>query len=372
MKFSIEKEDLLKKIQHIYNIVPGKNTMPILTNYLIEADEGTNTIKFTATDLEITVIAEFEANVSESGKVVVSAKNFNEIINSLPDKIVHMFDEEENFKILCENSKFSLLCAEVSQFPLIPHKDMKDIIELDAQMFKKMIEKTSFAVSVEINRPIFTGISWRMNAEQQMMVATDGKKIAEFKLLEKHDIPEEQEKIIPTKSLIFLDKVIEPEIPKISVLLESNRVMFAYGNYTVFTHIIEGKYPNYTKAVPVNNNNILIINRNLLRDIVKRVSLLASEETLKVKFDLTEDSFAINSEKREEGKADEIIKDYKYSGENLVIAFNFRYLLSILNVIDSDDVEIRLGQAVEPALFFNTEKYENYEARFVLMPLRLS
>ncbi|OQX70512.1 MAG: DNA polymerase III subunit beta [Candidatus Cloacimonas sp. 4484_275] len=372
MKFSIEKEDLLKKIQHIYNIVPGKNTMPILTNYLIEAEETTNTVKFTATDLEITVVAEFEANISESGKVVVSAKNFNEIINSLPNTIVHMFDDEENFKILCKNSKFSLHCAEVSQFPLIPQKDLQDTIEVDAQMFKKMIEKTSFAVSSEINRPIFTGINWKMNADYQMMVATDGKKIAEFKLFEKHEIPEQKEKVIPTKSLNFLDKVIVEDIPKVSVLIESNRVMFAYGNYTVFTHIIEGNYPNYEKAIPVNNNNILIINRNLLRDVVKRVSLLASEETLKVKFDITEESFSVHSEKREEGEANEQIEEYKYSGENLVIAFNYRYLLSILNVIDSEEVEIRMGQANEPALFFNTEKYENYEARFLLMPLRLA
>ncbi len=371
MKFSIEKQDLQSNIQHLYNIVPSKNTMPILTNYLIEADEQKNLLKFTATDLEITVIVEFDANISESGKVAISARNLNEIINSLPDSMVHFLVEEGNLKINCEHSKFNLLCAESSQFPLIPQKDLSNVIELDAEMFKKMIDNTHFAVSSEINRPIFTGIFWNISADQQFMVATDGKKIAEFKLINQVDIPESVEQIIPTKGLLFLDKVISEDIPKISVLLESNRVMFSYGNYTIFTHIIEGKFPDYTKAIPLNNNNILIINKIKLRDAVKRVSLLASEDTFKVKFDVTNEKFMISSTKREEGEANEDLDDFKYNGEPLIIAFNYRYLNSILNIIESEDIEVKMGKSNEPALFFNTEQNDKYSARFLLMPLRL-
>ncbi|MBC8386200.1 MAG: DNA polymerase III subunit beta, partial [Candidatus Cloacimonetes bacterium] len=180
MKFSIERLELQHNIQHLFNIVPSKNTMPILTNYLIEADEKNNKMKFTATDLEITVIVEFDANVSEEGRIVVSAKNLNEIINSLPDSMVHFMVEEENLKIVCLRSKFNLLCAETEQYPLIPQRDESNNIKLDAKMFKKMIDNTHFAVSTEINRPIFTGIYWKMTSDFQMMAATDGKKIAEF------------------------------------------------------------------------------------------------------------------------------------------------------------------------------------------------
>jgi DNA polymerase-3 subunit beta len=372
MKFSIKKQDLLSNIQYLYNIVPSKNTMPILTNYLIEADEQSNKLKFTATDLEITVVVEFEANVAEQGKVAVSARNLNEIIISLPDSDIQFFQEEDALKIHCERSKFSLLCAESSQFPLIPQKEMKNIIEIDAQMFKKMIENTHFAVSSEINRPIFTGIFWRLSSNEQLMVATDGKKIAEFKIINNIEIQESTEQIIPTKGLLFLDKVIEEDIPKVSVLIESNRVMFTYGHYTLFTHIIEGNFPDYSKAIPTANNNILIIDANNLKNAIKRVSLLASEETFKLKFDINEESLIISSTKREEGDAVEKIEDYKYSGEELSIAFNYRYLSAIINVIESAEVEIKLGKSNEPALFFNTEIDENYSARFLLMPLRLT
>lgn len=371
MKFSIEKVDLQAQIQYLYNIVPSKNTMPILTNYLIEVDEQNNIIKFTATDLEITVVVEFEANIIEGGKVAISAKNLNEIINSLPDSMVHFIVDEDMLKIRCDRSKFSLLCAESSQFPLVPQKDMSNVIKLDAKMFKKMIDNTHFAVSTEINRPIFSGIFWKMASDSQLMVATDGKKIAEFKLNKQIDLPQSVEQIIPTKGFLFLDKVISDDLPEIAVLIESNRVMFVYGNYTIFTHIIEGRFPDYTKAIPKNNNNILVINKKLLREAVKRVSLLASEETFKVKLDIADDSLTINSVKREEGEANEKLDEIKYSGEPLTIAFNYRYLISILSVVESDEIEIRMGKSNEPALFFNTEVKEDFEARFLLMPLRL-
>jgi len=371
MKFSIEKVDLQAQIQYLYNIVPSKNTMPILTNYLIEADEQNNIIKFTATDLEITVVVEFEANITDGGKTAVSAKNLNEIINSLPESMVHFIIDEDTLKIQCEQSKFSLLCAESSQFPLVPQKDLSNVIKLDAQMFKKMIDSTHFAVSSEINRPVFSGIFWKMAADSQLMVATDGKKIAEFKLDKQIDLPQPVEQIIPTKGLLFLDKVIADDLPEISVLLESNRVMFIYGNYTIFTHIIEGRFPDYTKAIPTNNNNVLVIDKKKLREAVKRVSLLASEETFKVKMDIADNDLTINSAKREEGEANEKLSEFKYSGEPLTIAFNYRYLIAILSVIESDEVEVRMGKSNEPALFFNTETKEGFSARFLLMPLRL-
>jgi DNA polymerase-3 subunit beta len=203
------------------------------------------------------------------------------------------------------------------------------------------------------------------------MVATDGKKIAEFTLSNHLDIQESIDQIIPTKGLLFLDKVIVEDIPSISVLIESNRVMFSYGNYTIFTHIIEGRFPDYTKAIPLNNANILRINKNNLKNAVRRVSLLASEETFKVKFDITSDKLTISSAKREEGEADEKIEEFDYNGDPLIIAFNYKYLNSILNVIETKEIEIRMGKPNEPALFFNCDSEEKYTARFLLMPLRL-
>jgi len=358
MKFSIERKDLLPHIQHLNNIVPSKNTMPILTNYLIEADEIENQLIITVTDLEITVITHLNANVAEAGKVAISARKFMDILARLPNMMIVFTKNEDDIIIRCDDIEFNLLCAETSQFPLVPEVDLSNAAQIDATLFQKMIINTSFAVSTEINRPIFTGIHWIIDPNFQMMAATDGKKIAEFKYVMPTHVEERIERIIPTKGLVFLDKVISDAAKDVSVLIESNRVVFQYGPYLLMTHVIEGRYPDYSKALP-----------NLLKDAVNRVSLLATEDTYKVHLYL-KDNLVIDSSNREEGEAHEKITNFDYNGEHLEIAFNFKFFLAILNVIESEKVEFHFGKSNEGALIFNHGDDIEYYARFLLMPLR--
>jgi DNA polymerase-3 subunit beta len=372
MKFSIEKRDLQSRIQHLIGITPSKNTMPILTNYLIEASEETNSIRFTATDLEITVIADIAASVTQSGKVVVSAKYFNEMVALLPDDMVFVTAEEEILKVVCAKSKFQFNCADASQFPLVPRVDLTNTIEIDSMMFKKMFASTYFAVGNDMSRPVFTGICWILQPDKQIMVATDGKKIAEFTVFSPLDMTEELRQIVPIKGLMFLDKVITPDVTGIKILMESNRIMLIYGNYTIFSHVIQGRFPEYTKVIPKNNNNVLIIDKERLKHSVKRVALLATEDTSRIKLDITQKVISIFSLRTEEGEATDTIEEFDYQGEPLVTAYNFRYLYSILNVIETEKVKLILGGSADPAIIQNTEKKENYDSLFVLMPLRLA
>lgn len=371
MKFTIEKRELLPYIQHLFNIVPGKNTMPILTNFLINVDEVENQIILTGTDLEISVIATIKANVMESGKVAVSARRLMEILTRMPNEMIQFVYKEDELLITSKSAKFDLNCADVNQFPLIPDIDMVNSEPFDAELFKKMIINTSFAVSTELNRPIFTGINWTIDPEFQMMAATDGKKIAEFKHAKATNVEERIEKVIPTKGLNFLQKVITEKSDQVHVLIGDNRIIFSYGDYLILSHIIEGRYPDYNKAIPKNNTNILRVDKEHLAEVVSRVSLLATEETLKIHFALSIDNFVVDCVNREEGEAREKISSYSYEGKPLEIAFNYKYLLAILNVIETQRVEIRFGASNEAALIFNVDGVEDYSTRFLLMPLRL-
>jgi len=371
MKFTAEKQDLVSKVLHLSNIVPAKNTMPILMNFLIEADAETNRIRFTATDLEITIVAEVEVMVSESGKTAVNAKYLTDIINSLADGLIHFEKVDDLFRIRTARSRFELLCADPEQYPLIPQVDMAEAVAIDAALFSKMIENTHFAVSTETNRPIFTGIYWRIAPEGQLMVATDGKKIAEFKLNKPCDIPEAMERIVPTKGLLFLRKVISEDNPLLQVLPESNRVMFHYGHYTIFSHILEGRFPDYRKAMPEDNRNHLTIDRQGLLQAVKTASLMASDETYKVKLETNEGKFVVSAANREAGDAFIEVEGYEFDGEAIRIAFNYRYLMTILSVIETEKVLIAMGNSQGPALLFNTGLQADYEVRFLLMPLRI-
>lgn len=375
MKFSIDKRNLKDYIHHLYSIVPTKNAMPILSNFLIEANEEKNIITVTATDLDITVVVDIPANVITDGKVCIPGKNFNEIISVLPDGLIQCEAVDEHLMINCGPVNFNILCADTSSYPIVTEQDMSTATPINASLFSKMIENTSFAVSTDQNRIIFTGLYWKILPSMQVMAATDGKRVAEFKLLTNHaengSIQEEgSDQILPIKGLNFLQKIIREEEIPVQVLFVERKVAFQYDNVRIYSTVIDGHFPDYTKVFPMDFANQLLIDRDLLREAIKRMSLFATEETSRIIIDITAEKVIIHSVSREVGSAKEEIDDFDMKGENVTLALNFRYVNSILNVIETDDVLIKYNRATDAVLFFNTQTNEQYESRFLLMPLR--
>jgi DNA polymerase-3 subunit beta len=402
MRFQIEKKELIQHIQHLASIVPSKNTTPILTNYLLEAISEKNILRITASDLEITVIAEFSANVIEGGITTVSARQFNEIISSLPDIIVDVFKQDEIIKIVCGKIDFSLLCADHTLFPIIPEKSIQNAIKLSSEHFRRMIDKTSFAVSTDINRAVLNGVCWLIKSGSQVMAATDGRKVAEIKYIQplessgfinkqasaetsdsevelqvredinfsELDFEKGIEKILPLKTLNFLEKIYTSDAKEILAIVEPNRIMFVYGEYTIFTHVIEHKYPDYQKAFIADLPNTLVMEKDILRTAIRRISHIAPEDNLRIRFELTSDKFEINTTNREAGEGKEVIEKFTYTGSNTAISFNFKYMLSILDAIDTDNVKICLGTQKDPIMIYNETQPENQEITYLLMPLR--
>jgi DNA polymerase-3 subunit beta len=402
MRIQIEKKELIQHIQHLASIVPSKNTTPILTNYLLEAISDRNILRITASDLEITVIAEFSANVVENGITTVSARQFNEIIHSLPDALIDIYKQDEIIKIICGKIDFSLLCADHTLFPIIPEKSLQNAIKLSSEHFMRMIDKTSFAVSTDINRAVLNGVCWLIKSNDQLMAATDGRKVAEIKFIQaltssdnagkdnqkeaSEAVPESQisedinfseldfekgiEKILPIKTLNFLEKIHSSDNKELLAVIEPNRVMFAYGEYTIFTHVIEHKYPDYQKAFISDLPNVLVMDKDILRTAIRRISLIAPEDNLRIRFELSGDKFEINTTNREAGEGKEVIEKFAYTGSNTAISFNFKYMVSILDAIDTQNVKICLGTQKDPIMIYNETQPDNQEITYLLMPLR--
>jgi DNA polymerase-3 subunit beta len=402
MRIQIEKKELIQHIQHLASIVPSKNTTPILTNYLLEAISDRNILRITASDLEITVIAEFSANVVENGITTVSARQFNEIIHSLPDALIDIYKQDEIIKIICGKIDFSLLCADHTLFPIIPEKSLQNAIKLSSEHFMRMIDKTSFAVSTDINRAVLNGVCWLIKSNDQLMAATDGRKVAEIKFIQaltssdnagkdnqkeaSEAVPESQisedinfseldfekgiEKILPIKTLNFLEKIHSSDNKELLAVLEPNRVMFAYGEYPMFTHVIEHKYPDYQKAFISDLPNVLVMDKDILRTAIRRISLIAPEDNLRIRFELSGDKFEINTTHREAGEGKEVIEKFAYTGSNTAISFNFKYMVSILDAIDTQNVKICLGTQKDPIMIYNETQPDNQEITYLLMPLR--
>lgn len=380
MKFFIDKGDLLHNIQHLANVVPSKNTMPILTNYLIEAIEIDNLIKITTTDLKITVIVTFNATVMESGTIAVTAKDFNEIISALPDSQISFTKDDELLKIHCDNIDFSLKLSDFSNFPLIPEATFENAIQFKASEFDKMINKTIVAVQKDQSSSIFTGILWEISADKQSMVATDSKKIAHIAIdsetkdfVNTIDAEEDIMKIVlPTGGISFLQKIITEESDTLQADIGKNKVIFKYRNFIVFSHLMTTKFPDYTKVFPASLPKELLLDKQQLKAAVKRISLVAPEDSFKIMFNIKGSTLELATSNDEKGGAKEFINDIIYNGDDISIAFNFKFLSVILDCIDTPNVKICLGEAKNPALLYNEKDPEGTLLRYLLMPLRVA
>ncbi|MEA3475239.1 MAG: DNA polymerase III subunit beta [Candidatus Cloacimonadota bacterium] len=373
MKFSIEKNQILNKIQFINSIVPIRNPLPILTNILLEADEENNIIRLSSTDLEVTAVSEIECQVKEGGKIAIPAKNITEIIRYIPEDEIHFSVKENKCRIKCLNTDFSLICANPEDFPEIPERNWESSFTINAKLFSKIAEKTSFAVADQFGRPAFSGILWELDEHLQKMVATDGKRLGKYEIQLPLNI-EKRSIIMPIKGLNLVRRIITDEIPDLRILAEESAISFDYNSYKIYSRLIEANYPDYEAVIPYDNSKIVEIDLESLKNAVHRVSLLASEDTFTVMLNFSKNQLEISSEDVEKGSADEILEISAESTkiESFQIGFNYKYLLEILNLIDSEKVQIKFENSLDPVLFYNTEYPENEENVFLLMPLRLS
>lgn len=389
MRFAIEKKELMQSVQHLVSVAPTKNASPILTNYLIDANAEQGMVKITTSDLDITVVVEFAAAVSEGGTIAVSARHFNEIINLMPQAIINFWRHDELLKIESNKIDYNLLIADHTLFPLVPEVKLDKAFTLDAQLLSRMISKTSFAVSTDVNRAVLTGVCWKIMPNEHLMAATDGRKVAEIRIKNSSLLPKQPEtdanetnfldktsnedyleKIIPVKTLVFLQKIMDNSAKEIKVLIESSKVIFSYDKYLVFSQVLEHKYPEYQKAFVTDLQNQFVIDRANLHNAIRRVALVAPMDNLRIRFELDSEKFEVNTSNRDTGDAKENLDEYNFSGSQTGVSFNYRYMLGILEAIDSDKVVIKLGSSKDPLMIYNMSNKENEEITFLLMPLR--
>ncbi|NLW18397.1 MAG: DNA polymerase III subunit beta [Candidatus Cloacimonetes bacterium] len=388
MRIAIEQRELAHHIQHLVGIVSGKTTSPILTNYLIEADADKGEVKITASDLEITVDVRFSAAVSEGGTIAVSARHFNEIIAQMPPAVIDLWKTEDLLMIQCNKIDFKVLCADHSLFPLLPQPQMEAATRVNPEIFNRMISKTAFAVSTDPNRAVLTGVCWKIMKKTNLMAATDGRKVAEIivpntapaegeegkngepNIFSDPDDEQVLEKVIPVKTLNFLQKIHDPSIKEMKVLMERSKIVIAYGSFTIISNIIDQKYPEYQKAFMAELPNQVIVSRKRLLESIRRVALVAPEDNNRIRFQLNGDNFEINTSNRDAGDAKEFVEEFQYSGAETSVSFNHRFMVSILDVIDTEKVCIKLGSPKEPLMIYNEPQPENQKITFLLMPLR--
>nr|WP_295670562.1 DNA polymerase III subunit beta [Sphingomonas sp.] len=370
MKATIERATLLKGLSHVQSVVERRNTIPILSNVLIEATaEGG--LKLMATDLDLQINETIAAAVDQPGATTVSAHTLFDIARKLPEGAqVSLAAAEGKMTIMAGRAKFQLGTLPRDDFPVIAEGELPVSFELPAETLKQIIDKTRFAISTEETRYYLNGIFWHVSDDPQPVLkaaATDGHRLARITLPRPDGAESMPDVIIPRKCIAELRKLLEEIDGSVGVSLSPTKIRFDLGQALLTSKLIDGTFPDYTRVIPTGNDKILRIDPRSFEEGVDRVSTIATEKTRAVKMALDRDKITLSVTSPENGTAAEEVPG-EYTSLGFEIGFNSRYLLDILGQLDGDTIEVHLADAAAPTLIRENDKSP---ALYVLMPMRV-
>ena len=369
MKATIERATLLKGLGHVHSVVERRNTIPILSNVLIEA--GEDGIRLMATDLDLQITETVEANVTESGSTTVPAHTFFDIVRKLHEgSQVELIAAEGRMQVNAGRARFTLATLPRDDFPVIAEGELPTRFELPAGTLRQIIDKTRFAISTEETRYYLNGIYLHVSDEAQPVLkaaATDGHRLARVTVPRPEGAQGMPGVIIPRKCVGELRKLLDEVDGTVQISLSDSKIRFGLGNAVVTSKLIDGTFPDYSRVIPTANDKLLKLDPRAFEEGVDRVSTIASERTRAVKMALDRDRVTLSVTSPENGTAaEEVPADY--GNEGFEIGFNAKYLMDILNQIEGDLVEVHLADAAAPTLLRENDKAP---ALYVLMPMRV-
>ena len=374
MKATIERATLLRCLSHVQSVVERRNTIPILSNVLIEAD-GDNSLKVMATDLDLQVVEHMDASVDSAGAITVSAHLLFDIARKLPEGSQVSLEAADNrMAINAGRSRFSLPTLPRDDFPVIVEGDLPTSFELPAKTLSELIDRTRFAISTEETRYYLNGIFFHVSDDNEPVLraaATDGHRLARFTLPRPAGAEGMPDVIVPRKAVAELRKLLDESLDgNVQIDLSASKVRFKLGGtggVVLTSKLIDGTFPDYSRVIPTGNDKLLRLDPKSFHEGVDRVATIATEKTRAVKMGLDKDKVTLTVTSPDNGTATEEVPA-EYSSDGFEIGFNAGYLKDILNQIDADTVEIHLADAGAPTLI---RKDENSPALYVLMPMRV-
>ncbi|MGI8601725.1 MAG: DNA polymerase III subunit beta [Verrucomicrobiales bacterium] len=364
MKFRITKENFQAGLSQVLNVVNARTTLPILSNVLIEA-RG-NQLILRTTDLDVAVVGRIEAEVEKEGATTLPARKLATIIRELPDADIAVSVDKDNVSSLrCGASFFKILGLGQEEFPPLPDLEEAAEFKLAQKTLRDGLRKTSYSISTDETRYVLNGIFHSFKDAKLTLVATDGRRLA----MAEYDIefPDSQETdfILPTKAVNELQRLLDDE-GEVRIKVGSNQVMFELNKNVLYSKLIDGTYPNFRQVIPGPAKERVSFEREGFLRSIQRVSLLASDKASSVKLSFGDASVKVSAASADVGEAEESIP-VKYSGKEMLIAFNPEYLMAPLRNLDSDEVHLDLIDELNPGVIRINEPF-----LYVIMPMRVS
>lgn len=371
MKLSIERAALLRSLAHVQSAVERRNTIPILSNVLMKAEDGVLSLATTDMDLEINEAV--AAQVDTAGSTTVPAQTLFEIVKRLPEDSnveLELDGSGNQMAVKSGRSNFKLSCLPVSDFPEIGQGDLPVQFSIPANDLRAMIDRTRFAMSTEETRYYLNGIYLHAAENEGVKVlravATDGHRLARFEMPLPDGAADMPGIIIPRKAVGEVRKLIEDAGDAIQITLSESKIRYAFDHIVLTSKLIDGTFPDYQRVIPQGNDKIVEVNPKIFTAAIDRVSTISDGKSRAVKIMLNGKTMTLSANSPEAGSA---VEDIEINGnDNMEIGFNAKYLLDITSQIEGDGCRLTLADSASPTIIQDTG---DSSALYVLMPLRV-
>lgn len=366
MRFSLSREAFLKPLQQVVNVVERRQTLPVLSNLLVQVDNGQLSLK--GTDLEVELTARSAIEESQNGEVTIPARKLFDIVRALPDgSRIALAHTGDKVTIQAGKSRFTLATLPASDFPENDQQAIIERIRVPEAALKELIERTAFAMAQQDVRYYLNGLLFDLKGKTLRCVSTDGHRLALCETELNESVETRKQIIMPRKGVLELQRLLEDGEGDIELEVGNNHLRISRSDVTFSTKLIEGKFPDYEAVIPIGADKEVHVNRALLRDALQRAAILSNEKFKGVKLDINPGLLNIMAHNPEQEEAqEEIAVDSQVEG--ISIGFNVNYLLEALSTLREDTVLIKLRDGNSSALI---REASHDRSRHVVMPLRL-
>lgn len=370
MRVTIERSAFLKALNHVQSVVERRNTIPILSNVLIQANN--NMVKLTATDLDIEIVESVAAETRREGAATMPAHMLYDIVRKLPDGAqleLEQGPDSSRVAIVAGRSRFALQALPPEDFPDLSSGEFGNTFSMPSASLRQLIEKTRFAISTEETRYYLNGIYLHQAKQADCLraVATDGHRLAQAQVALPTGADGMPGVIVPRKTVLEIVKFLEGDEGDVAVALSSSKIRFTTGNLVLTSKLIDGTFPDYERVIPRNNDKVLVTEAKDFAQAVDRVSTISLEKSRAVKLSLSNNKLSLVVNNPDSGSAEEeLVVDYQQDA--IEIGFNSRYLLDVAGQITADTIRFEFQDAGSPTLVRDAK---DEQSLYVLMPMRV-
>ncbi len=380
MELTLSKQCLTTALSRTASIADRKSSMQILSNVLISA-EGPKQVQIAATDLNLSASGVLPAEVVSGGAITLPAKTLHAIVRSMPDGPISINVDGENAGINAGRSNFKLIGLPAEDFPRLPDTVDAEFFEIEAETIGRMIEMTSFSISGDETRSHLNGALFQGDGKMLRMVTTDGHRLSKVEFKTEESGFYNFSLIIPSKGISEIRHLIEEGSGPFSIATQESSMLVRRevvvdrgedgkddetAEFLLVSKLIDAEFPPYDQVIPKGQDRIVVADRSALLEALRRVSVVSSDRTLGIKFQLGSGSLEISSDNPSVGQGSEVV-DVGYDGEELTIGFNARYFIDVLSVLDDGEVRLELAGSLDPAVV--RDSCESFVG--VIMPMRV-